>query len=59
MICRSCKPVRQQRLDHTRSVASRKQKHSFCDAPTPEAAARGVLDAMKPVIFKIERLKSE
>jgi len=35
----------------------RPQKRSFCHAPTPEAAARVVLDAMKPVLFKIERIE--
>jgi hypothetical protein len=32
------------------------QKRSFCHAPTPEAAARAVLDAFRPVTFLIEPL---
>ena len=35
------------------------QKPSFCHAPTPEAAARVVLDAFKSVIFKIEQVKED
>jgi hypothetical protein len=38
---------------------NRPQKRSFCHAPTSRAAARAALDAMKPVIFKIERIKED
>jgi len=49
----------QQRLDRSLRTASRWQKHGFCPPPTPEAAAGGVPDAMKPVLFKTERVERQ
>ena len=47
---------RQQRVRHAQGGACLKQKCYFRDEPMPKRSGSPVQDAMKPVLFKIERI---